>query len=73
LEKETDRFMMRNTVPEGVDFVQFIENIRVIILVPTSGTAFIRENIEKSSPCYSVLKRRKHIFPDSEVEIGKQI
>ena len=70
--RKTDGLMVRYSVSEDIDAVEFIEHIGIVVLNLSRRTGFVREYSEKNLPGGTILRIGKHIFPDSELHFCKK-
>ena len=58
--RKAQRFMMCNTVSQRIDFIQFVENVRLVNMQLWGGTLLEWKCIKQTLVCQCVLHRRIH-------------
>ena len=64
---------MSDAVAQSVDFVKFVEDVRVVVLHLRRGAVFVWEDTEKRAASETVLHGREHVFPDAELKAGEEL
>lgn len=67
---ETDGLVVGNAISETVHLVEFIEEKRWIVLHSGRRTWFVREHSQKTLPCGTILRGRKHILPHAKFQFS---